>query len=161
MDARSSLSVEQREAAVAWFEKGIADTATAGLLGVARQPVGRLYQRWKIHGRGALVTKPKQVYSFEVKLALVERFIAGETALDLATEAGLSSPLLLERWVREYRRDGVDALRPKPKGRPRNPETPPSAEVPELERLRQENERLRAEVAYLGKARALGAHQRR
>ena len=44
----------------------------------------------------ALVSKPKQVYSFEVKLALVERFIAGETSLNLATEAGLSSPLLLQ-----------------------------------------------------------------
>lgn len=161
MDARSSLSVDQREAAVAWFEKGIADTATAGLLGVARGPVRRLHRRWRIHGRGALVTKPKQVYSFEVKLALVERFIAGETALDLATEAGLSSPLLLQSWARKYRRDGVDALRPKPRGRPRSPEAPPPAEVSELERLRRENERLRAEVAYLGKVRALRAQPRR
>ncbi|MBG6226440.1 transposase-like protein [Arthrobacter sp. CAN_A2] len=107
------------------------------------------------------MTKPKQVYSFEVKLALVERFIAGETALDLATEAGLSSPLLLQSWARKYRRDGVDALRPKPRGRPRSPEAPPPAEVSELERLRRENERLRAEVAYLGKVRALRAQPRR
>ena len=162
MHARSSLSEDQREAAVAWFEKGIADTATAGLLGVSRGPVNRLYRRWRIHGRGALVAKPtKHAYSFEFKLALVERFIAGGTSPDLAAEAGLSSPRLLESWVRAYRREGADALRPKPKGRPRKPDAPPPAELPELERLRRENERLRAEVAYLGKLRALRAQERR
>ncbi|BBE21909.1 hypothetical protein MN0502_09550 [Arthrobacter sp. MN05-02] len=153
--------MEQREAAIALFEKGIADMATASSLGVHRKPVGRLYERWKIRGRGALVAKPKQVYSFEVKLALVERFIAGETSLNLATEAGLSSPLVLQKWVREYRRDGADGLRPKPKGRPRSPKSSPPAEVSELERLRRENELLRAEVAYLGKLRALSAQEPR
>lgn len=162
MHACSSLSEDQREAAVAWFEKGIADSATASLLGVSRGPVGRLYRRWRIHGRGALVAKPtKRMYSFEFKLALVERFIGGETSPDLAAEAGLSSPRLLETWVRAYRREGAEALQPKPKGRPRKPDAPPPAELPELERLRRENERLRAEVAYLGKLRALRAQERR
>jgi transposase-like protein len=103
----------------------------------------------------------KQSYSFEFKLALVERFLAGETAQDLAAEADLSSPVLLKAWVRAFRREGPEALRPKAKGRPRKPETPSTAEIPELERLRRENERLRAEVAYLGKLRALRAQKQR
>ena len=108
------------------------------------------------------MTKPtKRTYSFEFKLALVERFLAGEAAPDLAVKAGLSSHRLLQRWVSEYRREGPDALRPKAKGRPRKPDAPPPAEIPELERLRRENERLRAEVAYLGKLRALRAQERR
>lgn len=161
MRVDSSLSEAQREAAVAWFEKGLADKATANLLGVSNWPVKRLYRRWRIHGQGALVTKPtKQSYSFEFKLALVERFLAGETAPDLAGEAGLSSPVLLRTWVRAYRLEGPDSLRPKPKGRPRKPDTPP-VEPSELERLRRENERLRAEVAYLGKLRALRAQEQR
>jgi transposase len=98
MNVRRSLSEDPREAAVAWFEKGIADSAAARLLGVPRSPVKLLYQRWKIHGRGALVAKPtKEVYAFEFNLALVERFIAGETAPDLAVKVGLSSPGLLKR----------------------------------------------------------------
>lgn len=162
MYGRSPLSEGQREAAVAWFEKGIADKAVARLLGVSQSPVKVLYLRWRIHGRGALVAKPtKQVYSFELKLALVERFIAGETAQDLAAEAGLSSSGLLKNWAAAYRREGADSLRPKPKGRPKAPDAPPPAELPELERLRRENERLRAEVAYLGKLRALRAQERR
>lgn len=160
MYGRSPLSEDQREAAVAWFEKGIADRAVARLLGVSQSPVQVLYLRWRIHGRGALVVKPtKQVYSFELKLALVERFIAGETAQDLAAEAGLSSSGLLKNWAAAYRRDGVDALRPKPRGGPGTPGSPPAES--ELERLRRENERLRAEVAYLGKLRALRAQERR
>jgi hypothetical protein len=35
-----------------------------------------------------LVSKPAKSYSFELKLALVERFLAGETGPDLAVEAG-------------------------------------------------------------------------
>jgi transposase-like protein len=162
MHVRSSLSEDQRQAAVAWFEKGLADTATATLLGVSRWPVKRLYLRWRIHGQGAVVTKPsKQSYSFDFKLALVERFLAGETAPDLAAEAGLSSPVLLKTWARAYRREGADALRPKPRGRPGKTDAPPPAETSELERLRRENERLRAEVAYLGKLRALRAQKQR
>jgi transposase len=162
MCASSSLSEGQRETAVAWFEKGLADRATARLLGVARWPVKKLYRRWRIHGQGALVTKRvKQSYSFDFKLAMVERFIAGEAASNLAAEAGLSSPDLVKTWARAYRREGADALRPKPKGRPRKPDAPPPAETSELERLRRENERLRAEVAYLGKLRALRAQKQR
>ena len=161
MRASSSLSEVQRKAAVAWFEKGIAARATAGLLGVPRPPVRGLYLRWRIHGRGVLMTQPPTSYSFEFKLALVERFLAGETGPNLAVEAGLSSPRVLQKWVRVYREEGADALRPKPKGRPRKSEAPPPPDTPEMERLRRENERLRAEVAYLGKLRALREQGRR
>ncbi|WP_396134259.1 helix-turn-helix domain-containing protein [Arthrobacter oryzae] len=37
----------------------------------------------------------------------------------MAKELGLSSPLLLEKWARQYRTEGEDGLRPKPKGRPK------------------------------------------
>lgn len=54
--------------------------------------------------------------------------------------------------MREYRRDGEDALRPKPKDRrPRNDSAAPPGEASELEQPRRENELLRAEIAYLGK----------
>ena len=162
MCGRSPLSEHQREAAVAWFEKGIADSAAARLLGVPQSPVKELYLRWRIHGRGVLVAKrTKQVYPFELKLELVERFIAGETAQELAAEAGLSSSGLLKNWAAAYRREGADALRPKPKPKPGGPGSPPPPAESELERLTRENELLRAQVAYLGKLRALRAQERR
>ncbi|MDQ0681019.1 transposase [Arthrobacter pascens] len=161
MRACSSLSEAQREAAVALFERGIGYRAAARLLDEPWVPVRALYGRWRIHGQGVLVSRPAKSYSFEFKLALVERFLAGEPGPDLAVEAGLASRELLQKWVRAYRLEGEDGLRPKPKGRPRKPDSPPPAELPELERLRRENERLRAQVAYLGKLRALREQGRR
>ena len=160
MDTRSSLSEAQRGAAVAWFEQGLGDSAVSTLLGVSRWPVRRLYQRWRLRGRGALVSEKsvKPSYAFEFKLALVQRFLAGEGAMALAEEAQLSSPALLKTWARAYGRNGEDALRPKPKGRP--PAQASGGET-ELDRLRRENEFLRAQNAYLGKLQALMEQQRR
>lgn len=152
----SSLSEEQREAAVALFEIGWGSRAVATRLGVGRKAVLRLHDRWRVRGDTALVAKPvKRVFSFEFKLNAVQRYISGEDRIDLARELELSSPHLITVWAGQYRAHGEEALRPKPKGRPRtNPESPVQPE-PELQRLRRENERLRAEVAFLGKVKAL------
>ncbi|WP_422934000.1 helix-turn-helix domain-containing protein [Sinomonas sp. P47F7] len=108
------------------------------------------------------MTKPtKRVFSFEFKLAVVQRYLAGEDKVALSRELGLSSPVLIRRWAQLYRDEGESGLRPKPKGRPK--ETPGSVGKPEseLQRLRRENERLRAEVAFLGKVQALRGKERR
>lgn len=151
----SSLSVEQREAAVGLFEQGFGRKAVATRLGVGRQAVGRLHDRWRVRGAGALVVKrDARVYSFEVKLEVVRRFAAGEaTAVELAAEYGVSSPKLVQSWAREVRRGGEDALRPKREQS--QPEAAGGSEASELERLRAENLRLSAKVAYLEKLRAL------
>lgn len=154
----TSLTAAQRVAAVEWFGRGLSDWATARRVSAPRRPVGRLYQRWLLHGPEVLVDEPRRSYSFEVKRDLVRRFLAGEPADALAAEGGLSSSLLLRKWVSQVRNDGEDALRPRPKGRPK---AKPDTELSELERLRRENEYLRAENAYLGKLRALQAQQRR
>ena len=163
MRARSSLSEDQRAMAVALFESGVADRAVAARLGVGRSPVKRLYARWRVRGTGALVVKrrDRHSYSFEIKLDVVRRVVAGESKVALAREYGLSSPKLIETWVRKYRNEGEDGLRPKQLGRPPKPVDAGTGEVGELEQLRRENEVLRAQVAYLGKLRALMAQQRR
>jgi transposase len=96
----------------------------------------------------------KRSFTFEFKLEVVRRFVDGEaSALELAREYDLSSPKLVEGWVRLYRSDGEEALRPKPKGRPAA--APDPSGLSELDRLRAENLRLSAENAYLKKLRAL------
>lgn len=162
MPGRSSLSEGQREAAVALFESGLGWRAVARRLGVGPKAVERLHILWRVRGRGALVAKTtRQVYAFEVKWAIVQRFLAGETSIALAQAYGLSSPKLVAGWVRTYRVQGEDGLRPKPSGHPTRDPVVPVGEESELERLRRENERLRAEVAYLGKLTALMSHERR
>ncbi|MDN4642332.1 transposase, partial [Agreia sp. PsM10] len=158
---RSSLSKRQREGAVALFESGWGSAAVSTHLAVGRDPVRKLYGRWQLWGGSALVDKPtKRSFSFECKLEIVGRYLAGETKLELAREFDLSSPQLVATWARIFRNEGEDGLRPKPKGR-RPLGDAVVREPAELEQLRRENERLRAEVAYLGKARALRAQQRR
>jgi transposase-like protein len=155
----STLSKQQREAAIDLFEAGYGREAVATALGVRPAAAGRLRDRWRLWGREALVAKPvRQRYAFEVKYTIVQRFLAGETAPALAQEYRLSAPQLIEKWVRVYRAEGADGLRPKPTGRPKRA---PDPEESELDRLRRENERLRAEVAYLGKLRALRSSERR
>lgn len=158
----SSLTVEQRAAAIELFDEGLACKSVASQLGVSVWAVDRLYDRWRVRGGGALVSKPsKRSFSFEFKLEVVQRFLAGETQLDLAREFDLSSPNLVRTWVRIYRREGEDGLRPKRRGRPPMPAQQATGGESELEALRRENERLRAENAYLGKLRALRAQEQR
>jgi transposase len=162
---RSSLTEAQRSAAVALFERGWGDGAVATDLGVSRWPVRSLYRRWGVHGRGALVGKPtKSTYPFEFKVDVVRRVLdQGATAEQLAQELELSSGQLVRSWVRAYRRLGEDGLKPKPKGRPSGGGSPPTPNdvISDLQRLEQENLRLRAENAYLKKLRALRAQERR
>lgn len=162
MGTRRSMSDEQRQAAVALFASGQSRRAVATQLGVSPGAIRALQQRWQIWGDAALVGKPtKQTYAFDVKHEIVHRALAGETKLALAQEYGLSSPQLIAKWLRVYRADGDDGLRPKPHGRPKQDAVIPAGDDGELAQLRRENARLRVEVAYLEKLRALIATERR
>ena len=159
MRARSSLSQRQREQLVELFEQGLSYTAAANRLGVPRYPVRRLKRRFTLHGKLCLVEKPiKQQYSFEVKKEIVDRFNAGESKMELAREFGLSSDQLVSGWVRAWRKDGDEALRPKPKDRPKGSAAP--KRLTQEEQLRRQVARLEAENAYLKKLRDL-RNQRR
>ena len=61
----------------------------------------------------------------------------------------------LERWCREYRTGGPEALRPRPKGRPRGARSGPKPKPTREQELAEEVAYLRAKVAYLEKVRAL------
>jgi transposase len=157
MPQQSSLTTEQRSAAVDLFEQGFGHKTVSSNLDVSLYAVKRLEARFKIWGRAALDSKPtKQVYSFEFKLAVVRQFLDGEGSLpELALKHQLSSPNLLRTWVKTYRIHGEDGLRPKAKGRPKAASGAERVEPTELEQLRRENQRLAAENAYLKKVRAL------
>lgn len=150
----STLTEHQREHLVELFEQGLGYKAAASSLNVGVKSTYRLYNRWQLHGKLCLMEKPtKTQYSFETKKEIVDRFLAGETAMDLAAEYHISSSFLVETWVREWRKHGDEALKPKRHGRPPGP----SIKLPlsEEEKLRRENKRLLAEVAYLKKLRDL------
>ena len=160
MYAKSTLSHSDAVAAVEMFEQGFTAKSVALALDFARAPVQMLYQRWQLRGSGALVTRDRRQYDFETKLEIVRRHVKGESGRGLSEEYDLPSPSTVANWTGIYRRVGEDGLRPKRRGRPPTDRgnSPPKTEI---ETLRIENERLRAEVAYLGKLRALRSQERR
>ncbi|WP_460502264.1 IS3 family transposase [Corynebacterium aquatimens] len=150
MRARSSLSEVQREQLVELFEQGMGCQAAAIALGVSRYAARMLYRRFTLHGKLCLVEKPtKQQYSFDFKKEIVQRHLAGETAMDLAREFGLSSEQLVSGWSWKWRKGGDEALKPKPKGRPKG--SVASKPLSEEEKLRRQIARLEAENAYFKK----------
>lgn len=154
MRTRSTLTEHQRERLVELFEAGMGATAASNRLNVRYTATEKLYSRWRLHGRLCLMEKPtKTAHSFEIKKEVVQRYLAGETGMDLAAEFHLSSKVLVKNWARAWRQGGDEALQPKPKGRPKGAAKPEP--LNEEEKLRQENKRLLAEVAYLKKLRDL------
>ena len=74
---------------------------------------------------------------------------------------GIASIAPLERWCREYRAGGAEALRPKPKGRPKGAKYRPKPEPTREQELAEQVAYLKAKVAYLEKLRALRASKSR
>lgn len=162
MRASSSLTEDQRSAAVALFEEGRGSVWVAGTLSVSKGAAAELHKRWRVRGRTVLTEKPDRTrFSQEFKLTVVQRVLSGESKIELAREYGLSSGKIIEPWVRIYRSEGAEGLRSRRQGRPPAPPGSAAADASELEQLRTENERLRTQVAYLGKLKALRDQKRR
>ena len=157
MHLGSTLTREDAAAAVEMFEEGYSAKSVARSTGLARNSIQMLHSRWQVRGRSALDTRERRLYSFETKLEIVRRHLGGESGRLLAEVYGLPSPGTVGNWATIYRRDGEDGLRKKKSGRRPSKSSPPLSET---DTLRLENERLRAEVAYLGKLRALRSLER-
>lgn len=67
----------------------------------------------------------------------------------------IASIALLERWCREYRAGGAEALRPRAKGRPRGSSNGPAPAATREQELAEQLAFLEAKVAYLEKLHAL------
>jgi transposase len=128
-----------------------------------------LLKRWvgayRQYGDGGLRKKYSH-YSAEFKLSVLKQM--HEQELSYTQVAVLfdlrGGPGVVSGWERLYDEGGVEALKPKPRGRskkmkpPQRPIPDAQQQAPErrtVEDLRKENEYLRAEVAYLKKLDAL------
>lgn len=99
-------------------------------------------------------------YDFETKVAAARAVAEGGMAKPGAmARFGIASESPLKNWCRPYREGGAEALRPRPRGRPRGsgPKAAPRTREQELEeRVR----KLEAQVAYPRKPMALKAERR-
>lgn len=143
---------------------GAGFTSLSSRYGISRSVLRSWVSRYSHHGQSAL-SKKQGYYSAEFKLSVLTTMWQQELSyrqasamFDLRGGANVVSI-----WERSYHEGGLDALKPKPRGRPKKmkptelpkaPETQ-TTEAHTLEQLRRENEQLRAEVAYLKKLDAL------
>jgi transposase len=132
--------------------------------GLSHAMVRRWVASYREHGLAGL-TKKYKVYSAQFKLALLRRMWRDALSYNqVAALYDIRHPGRVGIWERQYHAGGLDALAPKPRGRPKKMPTdkhPTKPAVPEgqdtrtVEELRKENEYLRAEVAYIKKLDAL------
>ena len=151
-----------REQAAQMFEKGFGYGLTARKLGVSAATVREWQKMYHVIGRsGLLAMGVKQArYDYETKVAAARAVVdGGMSKPEAMMRFGIASATPLKQWCRLYREGGAQALKPKPKGRPKGlgvRAVPPTREEELAERVR----KLEAQVAYLKKSIALKAQKR-
>ena len=162
MAGNAFYDVGLRMRAVELYDKGHCRASVASLLGIPEETVRKWLDIYRSVGIEvlALMGTKKTVYSFETKLAAVRAVEdEGMTKAEAMARFGIASPSSFKKWLKAYREDGQEALRPKPKGRPKGVKAEPKAETREQE-LERRVRKLEAENAYLKKSIALKAEKR-
>lgn len=87
-------------------------------------PNKRAIQTWvsayKTQGYDGLkVSRRNNNYSLEFKLNVVNLYLTGEMSYQsLANNLKINNPSIITQWVNEYRKKGIEGLKPKKRGRP-------------------------------------------
>ena len=144
------------EGAVEMFERGCGYGLTARRLGVCAETVRQWHKMCRVIGRGGLLAMgvKRAKYDYETKVVAARAVVdGGMSKPEAMVRFGIASATPLKQWCRLYREGGVQALKPKPKGRPKGSvRAVPSTREEELqERVR----KLEAQVVYLKESIAL------
>ena len=157
VDLRVKHDIETRRRAVELFVSGKGCWAASRALSVPRGTVRQWQRIYRAFGSEVLLTMDGKQgrYTYEQKVAAASAVVdGGATKAEAIAEFGIMSMAPLDRWCRLYREGGAEALRPKPKGRPKGSKAKPRGRTREQE-LEERCRRLETEVAYLKKLRAL------
>ncbi len=161
LNLRSKYDPSVREAAAELFEKGFGYHSASTALGLPPGTVEKWFCAYRSLGlEGLLAMGAKQAkYTYEQKLAAVEEVVVGGASYaDAMAAHGIASLAPLQKWCKAYREGGAEALRPKPKGRPKGPAAQPK-ELTREQELEVQVRKLQAENAYLKKLAALRAEE--
>ena len=157
VDLRVKHDIEARKAAIGLFERGHGSESAAKALSVPRDTVRQWLYVYRSFGSEVLLSMDgKQArYTHGQKVAAASAVVdGGMTKTEAMAAFGIMSMAPLKRWCALYREGGAEALRPKPKGRPKGSKSKPRVRTREQE-LEERCRRLETEVAYLKKLRAL------
>ena len=161
-DLRVRYDEGVRRRAAEMFAEGSGYRATAGELGLPPTTATKWHRTYAAIGLEGLLSMGGSCrsYSWEVKVAAAKAVVDGaEPKADVMARYGIASLSPLERWCKAYREAGPDALRPRPKGRPKGSKAAGGGTSREQE-LERRVRKLEAENAYLKKSIALKAEKR-
>ena len=157
IDPRCRHDRSVRELAAGRFDEGRGCESVAKSLGIPAKAVRKWQLTYRAVGRDGLLKMGKKHarYDFETKVAAARAVVEGGMSKPGAMERfGIASSSPLDQWCRLYREGGAEALRPKPRGRPKG-SGPKSRGRTREQELEERCRRLETEVAYLKKLRAL------
>ena len=162
MSGRTLYDIGLRRCAIELYEAGNGRDSISNLLNVPEGTVRKWLDTYRSVGMGALAAMgtKKTAYPFETKVAAAKAVAdGGMTVPEAMARFGIASTSPLRKWLKAYREEGPEALRPKPKGRPRGAKAAPAKMTRERE-LERKVRKLEAENAYLKKSIALKAEKR-
>ena len=151
-------SIEERLLAVKKCLEGHAPFAVGREMGINEHHVSEWLLRYQQEGIDGLQKRPPKRADFAEKCKIICEYAEKGVPLHRICAEYHVGLTTVQRWARIYRQGGYAALRAiKAPGTGRKGMGRPKKKEPqtELERLRYENEYLRAEVALLKKVRAL------
>ncbi len=160
-DMRMKHDVSLRAQAIRLFDAGYGNILIGSMLGIPRDTVRQWHRIYMAIGGEALLSEKRKnnTYPFEVKVAAARAVVdGGMTKAEAMAAFGIASSSPLEHWCRAYRAFGEEALKPKPKGRPKGSAAQPK-ELTREQELEVQVRKLQAENAYLKKLAALRAEE--
>lgn len=109
---------------------------------------------YKMHGEEPFSSRVRRVYKRDTKLLAIGQVLAGRTIRDVSCEHGLANPGVLSDWLKKYREGGEEAIQDT-KARANYLLKEERFKAVVDKKVSAENERLRAEIAYLKKSQSL------
>lgn len=125
------------------------------------ETVRQWHKMCRVIGRGGLLAMgvKRAKYDYETKVVAVRAVVdGGMSKPEAMVRFGIASATPLKQWCRLYREGGVQALKPKPKGRPKG--SVRAVPSPREEELQECVRKLEAQVAYLKESIALKGQRR-
>lgn len=161
-DLRVKHDIDARKKAAELFGKGRGFESVAKELSIPRSTVREWQQIWKAFGSGALLPMDgKQARHTCSQKAAAAKAVVGDgmSKSDAMARYGIMSLAPPERWCRACREGGAEALRPKPKGRPKGSGAA-ARPLTREQQLGRRVQQLKAEAAYLERLRSLAGRGR-
>ncbi|OEY92200.1 transposase [Acinetobacter qingfengensis] len=163
----AKYSQEFKLEVVQYYLSGFGKVSTGNKYNVHPNDVVKWVAVFQQHGVSGLNRKNKKsIFTIEFKYRVVTTILFEGLSLTEAIQRfQIRETSIIRSWLRQYQENGIDGLKPKPKGRskhmskPKLPKTSKTDQDKTQKELLEELAYLRAENAFLKKLRALRLEQ--